>query len=90
MSWSLTRVDEASEPQPDVRQRVRSGSKDDAAAEPREPRPSAAASTLPQTPMRWFAGAMPPPALRAAQQHFFRGACFASPCLHHFTPLAFA
>ena len=77
------RVDDAPGAPSELRQRARRSSAEGAAAsDPAappsgEPAPRASAaggSRLPQAPLRWFAGALPPPALRSAQQHFFRGA----------------
>jgi hypothetical protein len=87
-TWSLKRVEEAPGTPSELRQRARRASVDAAAADGNSTSPAAnaaprastaGASGLPQAPLRWFAGAMPPPALRSAQQHFFRGA---SPAKH--------
>ena len=67
--WALHRVQEEDEAPSTLRRRRVAGDSADAAAS----RTSTLAQ-LPAAPLRWFAGAMPPMALKAAQQHFWRGA----------------
>lgn len=64
-AWSLHRV-EAGEPESTLRRRQ--------VATAVKPAGGAKASPgqLPVAPLRWFAGSLPPPSLRAAQQHFWR------------------
>jgi len=62
--WSLLSVEEGDSSESTLRRRR---------APPGEPaKPGAVTPRLPQAPLRWFAGPMPPPALRSAQQHFWR------------------
>jgi hypothetical protein len=79
-AWSLQRVEEPSSGS-GLRRRVgesvgESGRSKRASTEgdTAEQQPRAARTGLPVAPLRWFAGALPPPPLRAAQQHFWRGA----------------
>ncbi len=74
-AWSLQRVEEAEAGLSLRRRRASTDGTAEAAEQLAEAvaRPRTSQTGLPATPLRWFAGALPPPPLRAAQQHFWRG-----------------
>jgi hypothetical protein len=69
-TWALHRVYEPEQDHASTLRRRKTASDATDAAASR----MSSLGQLPAAPLRWFAGAMPPVVLKAAQQHFWRGA----------------
>lgn len=69
-TWALHRVYEPEQDHASTLRRRKTASDATDAAASR----TSSLGQLPAAPLRWFAGAMPPVVLKAAQQHFWRGA----------------